>query len=146
MPRIVQVFNTHKRPLSSRHIAQTIGSCSSDAKETLKMMQYITSYGRVVLANGKWRREMSVTKIPQDKPKFRFRYIKEVIQLIENLPEDFVSLDELASLHNREKSEIEQCLSFVVKITQNGQISSQGNLLSQLWTITPWETLDETEN
>ena len=146
MSRIVQVFNSHKQPLSTRHIAQAIGSCSADARETLKMMRYITSYGRVVLVNGKWRREMFASTIPRDKPKFRFQYIKEVIQLIENLPEDFVSADEIASLNNREKSEIEQCLSFVVKITQNGQISSQGNLLSQQWTITPWETLDETEN
>ena len=146
MPRIVQVFNSHKQPLPTHQIAQAIGSCRSDAKEALKMMQYITSFGRVLVVNDKWRREMSADMIPRDKPKFRFRYIKEMIQVIENLPEDFISIEEVVSLNNGEKSEIEQSLSFIAKITQNGQISSSGNLLSQKWTLTPWESLDKTEN
>jgi hypothetical protein len=102
------------------------------------MMQYIASYGRILEVNGKWRREKYEDNSSLDKPKFRYRYIKDVIDLIDHIPSDLISLDDLSSLNGKEKSKIENSLNFLKLITQNGRISTEGKSFSQKWDFISW--------
>jgi hypothetical protein len=143
MPRIIQVFNSYKKPLPAYKIASMIGSCSSDAKETLQMMQYIASHGRILEISGKWRREVFEDIASLEKPKFRYRYIKEVIDLLDHVPSDSITSEELSSLNGKERSEIERSLNFIAKITQNGKIRAEGKLVSQKWSLISWTNSKE---
>ena len=138
MPRITQVFDSYKKPLPAYQIARMIGSCVSDARETLQMMEYIASHGIILEINGKWRREKFKGYITLEKPKFRYRYIEDLIVLINTLPSDSITVDELSSLNGKEKSDIERSLSFIAEISQSGRVSSEGKSSSQRWSLVPW--------
>ena len=119
MPHIIQVFNSHQNPLPTYRVARSIGSCNSDAKETLKMLQYITSYGSIIFEGGKWGRKTSNAVNNQEKPRFRYHYIKELIHLIKTLSEELHTLEEIANQIEKEKIDVERCLNFLLKITQD---------------------------
>ncbi|MHA1977458.1 MAG: hypothetical protein ACW98F_16000 [Candidatus Hodarchaeales archaeon] len=138
MPRIVEVFKGIDKGLSSFQIARTIGSCSPDASEVLKLMVYLTSFGKVVESDGKWKIIGSPFDIEHNKSGIRINYIKGLDQLIQNLSNNFVPIEEITKINGRDSAELQKELEFLSLITKNGQFFIQRKRFPQKFACKSW--------
>ncbi|PWI46947.1 hypothetical protein CEE45_14270 [Candidatus Heimdallarchaeota archaeon B3_Heim] len=139
MPRIVEMFEGIDKGLSSFQIARTIGSCSPDASEVLKLMVYLTSFGKVVESDGNWKIIVSPFNIERNQSRIRIDYIKGLDLLIQNLSNDFVPIEELISINGRDTAETQKELEFLSLITKKGQFFIERKRFPQKFAFKPWE-------
>lgn len=92
MFKVVEAFytkNEPEKPLNTYKIARTIGSCSPDAGEVVKMLALLTSAGRIESVNGQWRKIVIPTESEVLTTGFNMQYIKQMMEVVKALPEDF---------------------------------------------------------
>lgn len=138
---MVTIINTLEegKTLSSYNISRKIGSCVADSREVTRMLYYLTSFGKIVSnSSNEWK--ILVSKKNDDIPKnFRFKYIEDLIVLIQNLNDNFRSINDLASELSQNEGDIREMLSLLFKITQKGQIKADGSGINQNWTLEDWK-------
>ena len=139
MPRIVEAFKGIDKGLSSFQIARTIGSCSPDASEVLKLMVYLTSFGKVVESDGKWKIISFPFDLERAQSRIRIDSIKGLGQLIQNLSSDFVPIEELTTINGRDTVEIQKELEFLSQITKNGQFFIERKRFPQKFAFKSWD-------
>ncbi|MHA2289802.1 MAG: hypothetical protein ACXABG_13540 [Promethearchaeota archaeon] len=138
MSRVIKAFDGIEKGRSSFQIARTIGSCGPDASEVLKMLAYVTSFGKVVESNGKWKTIHSPLNPYQNQSGFRYNYIEGLDQLIKELSGDFISIEELSSLNGRDTQEILSELTFLSQITEKGRVILEQKRFPQKFAFKPW--------
>ncbi len=139
MPRVIEAFDGIDKGLSSFQIARTIGSCSPDAFEVLKMLAYLTSYGKVVESSGKWKILQLSTDSNQDSSGFQNNYLHGLEKLVKSLTGDFKSIDEITSINGRDTQEIQAELTFLSQITEKGQVFMERKKFPQKFAFKPWD-------
>lgn len=141
MPKVVDTFftkNETNKPLNTYKIAKSIGSCSPDAGEAVKMLALLTSIGRIESVNGRWRKIVSPTESEVLTTGFRIDYIKQMMEILHALPEEFITISEFVNENNFNKKEIESILLFLKDITQYGQIYLFRKF-PQKWAFKTWQ-------
>ncbi|MFX0122438.1 MAG: hypothetical protein ACFFAE_02290 [Candidatus Hodarchaeota archaeon] len=126
--------------LSSWQIANSIGSCTSDASEVTRMLHYLTHYGKVVsnADRGNWR---IIRKNEDSNPPskdFRVKYIQKYLTIIELLTGEPQSEKELSNKASLELNEVKEALSYLKLITEKGYIYLQGSGPRQQWKMQYW--------
>ena len=139
MSRVVKTFEGIDKSLSSFQIARAIGSCSPDASEVLKMMTYLTSFGKVVESDGNWYLIHSPEEPINIVTGFRTNYLKGLDQLIESLSNDLLPIEELTNINGRDPAEVQKELEFLSQITKSGQVILERKRFPQKFAFKAWE-------
>ncbi len=139
MSRVMDAFEGADGNKSSFQIARTIGSCSPDASEVLKMMVYITSHGKIIESNGMWKIISPPIVSDLDLAGFRTKYIQKLDQLIKSLSSSFVTIETLTSSNGRDNGEVQKELQFLSQITEKGQIIIARKKFPQKFALKPWD-------
>ncbi len=125
--------------LSSLQIAKIVRVCVPDVSEIAWMLQYLTSFGKIISdLDGKWK---IITKKEASAPppkEFRFKYIKALAKIIEILHESSQSVPELAQKISHEIDDIQKALEFLTLITDKGQVQLTKSDIHHQWSLRPW--------
>lgn len=141
MPKVIDTFftkNESEKPLNTYKIAKSIGSCSPDAGEVVKMLAILTSIGRIESVNGRWRKIAFPADFEILTTGFRKDYIKQMMEILNALPEEFITLPEFVNENNFNVKDIESILLFLKDITQYGRIYLYRKF-PQKWAFKTWE-------
>ncbi|UCG89998.1 MAG: hypothetical protein JSU57_05925 [Candidatus Heimdallarchaeota archaeon] len=139
MLNIIEALESEES-LSSLQIARVIRVCVPDAKEVTQMLQYMTSFGKIILdLDGKWKitlkKEASTPPLPTE---FRFKYIKTLAEIIKILHKRSQSVSELAQKTSHEIDDIQEALEFLALITGKGKVQLTKNDTPQQWSLKSW--------
>jgi hypothetical protein len=138
IPRILTVFEGTDESFSSFQIARAIGSCGPDASEVLRILVYLTSFGKVVESEGKWKIDIPHTDLDRDQSGFRLKYIKNLDQLLNSLSHCYTPIDELTKINGRDSTEIQEELEFLAQITEKGFVFLAKTNFPQKYAFKPW--------
>ena len=140
MPKIATVLE-NKDSQTSSQVAKAIGSCSSDAGEVLRMMNYITYFGRInPNSENKWTIKYSPEDINSPSKNFRFKCLQNLLEVIEILKEGPQSTHEIANKISQELDDVRELLSFLSMITEKGFVCLKGEGYPQQWVMRSWSS------
>ena len=128
-----------KEYCTNSQVAKAIGSCVSDAGEVLRMMNYLTHFGKIVAnPENKWKFMYTQDNIKPPSKNFRTEYIQNLIEIIDLLKEGPQSTQEIADRTSQEIDDIQELLSFLTIVTGNGHVCLKGEGYPREWTLRSW--------
>ncbi len=138
IPKILSVLED-KDFCTTSQVAKAIGSCVSDAGEVLRMMKFLTYFGKInANSENKWRLKYAPEDINSPRKDFRFKYIQNLIEVIEILKEGPKSTHEIANKISQELDYVREILSFLSLITEKGFVCLRGEGYPREWTLRSW--------
>ncbi len=66
-------------------------------------------------------------------------YIKQMMEILKVLPEDFITLSDFVKKNNLDYQETESILLFLKDITKHGQVYLHKNRFPQKWLFKTWK-------
>ena len=144
MQKSIDWFDISDKPITSFQLGRKIGSCSSDAREVVKMLAYLTQFGQVVSNGEKWKIEQITTNKDLTPKGFRAHYLRELSVLLEYLSENPARLEDIVLNTNMSESDVSYNLNFLSSITRKGQLYLHRNRFPQQWGFRSWETKSST--
>lgn len=138
MLSIIEALENEKS-LSSLQIARAVKVCIPDAREVTQMLQYLTSFGKIISnQNGKWEVTLKGEDPAPPSKEFRFKYIITLTEIIKILHRSNRSASELAQKTSQEIDDIEEALEFLALITEKGQVHLTKSGTSDQWSLRSW--------
>lgn len=138
MSRVIDIFESTDGSLSSFQVARTIGSCGPDASEVLKILVYLTSFGKVIESEGNWKIDIQPKDLERDQSGIRLEHINNLDQLIQSLTNNYTPVEELTEINGRDSTDIQEELEFLAQITQRGYIFLAKTKFPQKYAFKPW--------
>ncbi len=136
MPAIISILEKLDST-STNNISRKIGSCVADASESLQILSYLTSFGKVIFTSENWEllhsREIELSSI-----NFRFQYIADLDKILHLLQQFPITAAEIATKIEENKDEVFEALNFLAFITKTGYLQSEGEGRNCEWQLKKW--------
>ncbi|MFX0095894.1 MAG: hypothetical protein ACFFBD_29415 [Candidatus Hodarchaeota archaeon] len=131
MKKIIELISQGE--ISVSPIQKATGMCSLDSTEVSDMLCHLTSFGQVKKIEGKWIIEK--TEYKGEYGRFRKRFLKDAIGILEGLSAVPRSIGEIANDIDKPHEIIELYLPFLEEITKLGSISRVAKKFRAAWYV-----------
>jgi hypothetical protein len=133
MENILLAFEDPNRKYSIKDIRKIALSCGPDTREVVYMLSFILSYGKISQTDMGWVKTNELEEKPR-KP-WRFRFLKEIFDVILILNKNPTSIQEISSETNLDEENVKESLSFLSSITNKGVIKIHGNFFKRKYEL-----------